>query len=61
MVVQQSLPLPCRGDFPVSRGEHVSHGLAKWWWALVAKEGKAVGSASLSLLVRPGLWQRPRS
>jgi hypothetical protein len=27
----------------VSWGEHVSRGLAKWWWALVAKEGKAVG------------------
>jgi hypothetical protein len=34
--VQQSLPLRCRGDFPVSWGEHVSRGLAKWWWALVA-------------------------
>jgi hypothetical protein len=30
VVVQQSLPLLCRGDFPVSRGEHVSNGLAKW-------------------------------
>jgi hypothetical protein len=35
----------------VSWSEHVSRGLAKWWWALGAKEGKAVGSASLSLLV----------
>jgi hypothetical protein len=26
VVVQQSLPLPCRGDFPVSWGEHVSRG-----------------------------------
>jgi hypothetical protein len=30
VVVQQSLPLLCRGDFPVSRGEHASNGLAKW-------------------------------
>jgi hypothetical protein len=28
--VQQSLPLPCRGDFPVSWGEHVSRGLSQW-------------------------------
>jgi hypothetical protein len=38
--VQQSLPLPCRGDFPVSWGEHVSRGLAKWWPAKWPNRGK---------------------